>query len=31
MALQDFKDMDERDMASLILHLSLYNTGQDTS
>lgn len=31
MALQDFKDIDERDMASMILHLSLHNTGQDTS
>jgi hypothetical protein len=31
MALQDFKDINERTMANMMLHLSLHNTGQDTS
>jgi hypothetical protein len=31
MALQDFKEISERAMANMILHLSLNNTGQDTS
>jgi hypothetical protein len=31
MALQDFKEINERSMANMMLHLSLNNTGQDTS
>lgn len=31
MALQDFKEINERTMANMMLHLSLHNTGQDTS
>ena len=31
MALQDFKDINERAMANMILQLSLHNSGQDTS
>jgi hypothetical protein len=30
MALQDFKDINEKTMANTILQLSLHNTGQDT-
>lgn len=30
MALQDFKDINEKTMANTILHLALNNTGQDT-
>jgi hypothetical protein len=31
MALQDFKEINERSMANMMIHLSLNNTGQDTS